>query len=102
MTDRYENIRQALALEDGWQPIETAPKDGTRVLLWIEWSDVPVIGEFSHGRWRADTEHYSVSCGAGCYGGSVSSDRYMKPTHWRPLPAPPAIDQARGEETEGG
>ena len=87
------------AREDGWQPIETAPKDGTRVLLWIEWSDVPVVGEFSHGRWQADTEHYSVSCGAGCYGGSVSSDRYMKPTHWRPLPAPPAIVKDTGEQS---
>lgn len=85
------------AREDGWQPMETAPKDGTRVLLWIEWSDVPVVGEFSHDRWWADTEHYEVSCGAYCYGGSVSSDKNMKPTHWHPLPPPPAIDQARGK-----
>lgn len=78
-----------------WQPIETAPKDGTRVLLWIEWSDVPVVGEFSHDRWWADTEHHEVSCGAYCYGGSVSSDKNMKPTHWHPLPLPP--DPPQGE-----
>lgn len=72
-----------------WQPIETAPKDGTRVLLRIEWSDVPVVGVFSHDRWWADTEHHEVSCGAYCYGGRVSSDKNMKPTHWHPLPLPP-------------
>lgn len=80
----------ALAVRgDGWLPIESAPKDGTRVFLWIEWSDVPVVGEFSHKRWWADTEHYEVSCGTYCYGGTVSSDKNMKPTHWMPLPVAP-------------
>jgi len=74
------------AREDGWQPMETAPKDGTRVLLRIEWSDEPVVGEFTHDRWRACTEHYEVSCGAYCYGGSVSSDKDMKPIAWARIP----------------
>jgi len=76
--------------EDDWQPMETAPKDGTHVMLWIEWIDnrgIPIIGNFRLGRWFS-------SC---CYGGNVASAKSMEPLYWRPLPAPPAIDRARGK-----
>lgn len=76
-----------------WQPIDTAPKDGTRVLLRIEYSDVPLIAYFKDyghgGQWHAETEHYTVSCGAYCYGGSVSDDGRISPTHWASLPGEP-------------
>lgn len=66
---------------EGWQPIETAPKDGTEILIWgiglccssavcwlshdIDWWHVE---DGKHGPWPI---------------------RGASPTHWMPLPAPP-------------
>lgn len=60
------------ALRQPWQPIETAPKDGTRVLLSTPTGKI------------ADGAFYQR------YG--VWSWPYVmaNPTHWMPLPAPPA------------
>ncbi len=85
-------IADAIATQPAWQPIETAPKDGTEVILfhppenyqgieyparvtagsWIEWDETPE-----------------------CDGGSIwmSLDggfREDTPTHWLPLPKIPA------------
>jgi len=66
------------AREDAWKPIETAPRaeledliasDGQTVFA-VQWFDGQWVNSFS------DIVH---------------------PTHWRPIPAPPAIDQARGK-----
>lgn len=79
----------------GWQPIETAPKDGTSVLL--------LIGDADHAL-HDDT--YAVSIGSyGVEGGPEydptwnfagwcwTHDHYTRgegtPTHWMPLPLPP-------------
>jgi hypothetical protein len=51
-----------------WQPIETAPKDGTEILAWD--GDQHIVAWFD-GDWR------------------FSDDRQCFPTHWQPLPAPP-------------
>lgn len=68
---------------DGWQPIETAPKDGTTTLM---------------GKWH-DGERYWMA--SGCIDGDqfwcdfTDADftpfSHQNPTHWRPLPAPPAL-----------
>jgi hypothetical protein len=55
-----------------WQPIETAPKDGTWLLLLMSDSSVPVVGSF-WGRWY--------------YADDFELDNV---THWMPLPDPPA------------
>jgi hypothetical protein len=56
---------------DPWRPISTAPRDGTRVLLWDE-QGVELIGSYRPGsRWYTDR-------------GDV-----VKPTGWMPLPPPP-------------
>lgn len=81
----------------GWQPIETAPKDGTRILSTggrpdLHYDDFPetapppeavVIwwndnGQFDPAGWRF------CSYDSGYYGD------WEDPTHWMPLPAPPA------------
>lgn len=67
-----------------WRPIETAPKDGTNVLL------VNRKGNMAAGLWMD-----SLS-GSGWYlrGGSLRPDTFFNdhhgPTHWMPLPAAPA------------
>ncbi len=57
-----------------WQPIETAPRDGTRVLVW------------AHDRaWTADR------CSEGVPDFWDSDGTFIQPTHWQPLPAPPVL-----------
>ena len=57
----------------GWQPIETAPKDGTRVLLWIEPVKIAMPFAWQDGRWMGDDYPLNMAW----------------PTHWMPLPEPP-------------
>lgn len=58
-----------------WQPIETAPTDGTRVLLWAnvdgDWH--VVIGLFRFNDW--DVTDPDSGCDARAY-----------PLYWMPLP----------------
>ena len=82
-------IRAALSaagwvVEQGWQPIETAPRDGTWIWCWHEekrWKRVGMRCKASGPRW-----HYS---------GTGVNAEYADdaPTHWRPLPAAPQEDQ---------
>jgi len=90
-----EALTAALAVRDegileGWQPIETAPKDGREVLLWLgsPWSKV------EKARWYAPWNNWQT--------GVIPSDPAREelhgigsaaPTHWQPLPTPPS----RGE-----
>ena len=55
-----------------WQPIETAPKDGTDVLVWC--GGAMFIACMEVGRWFFDRTDYSVK---------------PLPTHWMPLPPAP-------------
>lgn len=73
--------QQLAALE--WQPIESAPKDETRILGFFpgapEWYDFSVIC------WSdSDSDWWGCSPAAA----GVCGDRHQ-PTHWRPLPEPP-------------
>lgn len=66
-----------------WQPIETAPKDGTRVLLIGHRGAEADIGNWSmHGRYDRSTKRYGI-----CWG--CAGIAYVNPTHWMPLPPPP-------------
>ncbi len=63
-----------------WQPIETAPKDGTAFLVWM---DEAVHG--SHVQvWCRRSEKHS-----GIIAGVFAFDLPRKPTYWQPLPEPP-------------
>lgn len=59
-----------------WQPIETAPKDGTSILLWGDWLKTPCVDNGSED---------------GTFGAFTSQTGYesVHPTHWMPLPKPP-------------
>ena len=64
-----------------WQPIETAPTDGTVVLIYAPRSDLE--------KWTVDLP--PVICNAAYHpdaGWCICAVR--EPTHWMPLPEPPA------------
>jgi hypothetical protein len=81
------------------QPIETAPKDGTQVLLWCPklWG----TGAWTIGMWDEDLyairprPYWSMQS----FGGShITYSRNNQPTHWLPLPAPlPNTGEGGGE-----
>ena len=92
-----ESTPAVLGLGEGlgaWQPIETAPRDGTWVLLsggecdYDEESDAktrPVVGQWSnYCNGKTVDWHWQFAWYDGGYYGE-----YEKPTHWMPLPAPP-------------
>ena len=65
-----------------WQPIETAPKDGTRVLAWAHsYLNSTVI------MWMGDWYHEGS--------GTEFGPRH-KPTHWMPLPQNPRMNASDG------
>lgn len=83
-----------------WQPIETAPKDGTLILVagpvidssdvagYVPWKETYVVLAWWEG-----------SCWLGCFGdyhdtgcpicGGWFEYPVVWPTHWMPLPEPP-------------
>lgn len=70
-----------------WQPIETAPRDGTALLLWEEASIHPFVGWWAMGGWHVSHEHVDAEGG---WDGAVVVDRLIMPiTHWMPLPPDP-------------
>lgn len=88
--DRAEGLEERLRetvnrfrFKDEWQPIETAPKDGTRMLLL--WADQPSVLEVYVGKW--DTHRKAWCC---------NIDGYMIFEHmmdlrkwfWKPLNLP--------------
>lgn len=94
LADEFAAALEA-AREDGWRPIETAPKDGARVMLgnehgaWVaDWRPVYQSG------YRPDTPWHSAMLNCDHI---AREHRYKPATHWRALRAPPAIDQARGK-----
>ena len=79
--------REVSAIND-WKPIETAPKDGTKVDLWVEWpGQSPAAGRVPDAEW---TDLYGWSyrslTGEGDFG---IEHQGGQPTHWRPRPEPP-------------
>ncbi len=63
-----------------WLPIETAPKDGTRILVWIP-------GDGSHiAAFDPDLEKHAAS---GWEVFDYDESLTCKPSHWTPLPEPP-------------
>ena len=76
-----------------WRHIETAPKDGSYLLLWEQYSEAPFVGYWSGGSWSVSHEH--VDAEGGWNGANVVDALSMPITHWMPLP--PAPGPADGE-----
>ena len=103
-----ELTEAADALEAGpWMPIETAPKDGTPVLLWFPCE----LGAWNPGGWRGAWSHvddqWVIHTPMKTPDGRaiVASRIPQQPTQWMPLPAAPAAQVAQeggGVATDGG
>lgn len=66
------------ALTPQWQPIETAPKDGTTVLVCDRLGDCSVASY-----WARKPTYWDGNWGDGEY--------ETRPSHWMPLPAAPEV-----------
>lgn len=79
---------EGAAQDDGWQPIDSAPRDGTRILALLRWT-------YSNGM-EGETQDVIYWYGGGLFWVAPTPMNYVQgfddgvePTHWRPLPAAP-------------
>jgi hypothetical protein len=79
-----------------WQPIETAPKDGTEILVWREDQGIFLARWTAPCEFLTDAECEKMGDAADqedwfaadfVWGYRVEGD--LLPTKWRPLPEPP-------------
>lgn len=106
MTTTSEILQKA---RDEWQTIETAPKDGTEIILFCpqgdgtpgstfrvtsgSWFIPPLLGSMSDPEVDEDEPPAWLSWDGGF------SEETMMPTHWMALPVPPeAIKRAISAE----
>lgn len=72
-----------------WLPIETAPRDGTEVLVWFSefYNGMQDIAQWDDDRYAKKPRPYWSGRGLHIWG--IKAYREGKPTHWMPLPPPP-------------
>ena len=76
-------IDNILTLVPKWQPIESAPKDGTEILCLVDGGIYPAVytddyfGDYRFVGWWERNNHYPFNDDV--------------PTHWMPLPEPPEV-----------
>lgn len=77
--ENYETIRACLS-ERGWQPIDTAPRDGTEVIIFNGHGKGTIFVGFYVGDEEDMEPHWARI---------DSLEIFYEPTHWHPLPQPP-------------
>ena len=65
-----------------WQPISTAPKDGTRILVWNGSYASAVV--YAHNLYKNEDGWWLEDDGE-----QWDAFLYSEPTHWMPMPNPP-------------
>lgn len=93
------NALPALLDQLEWRPIETAPRDGRKIMLWyLNGNHKPrtVMGKWLSEEDAVYTDIDGVGLEAGWYECIDNWDDYTEvsihqgePTHWKPLPTPP-------------
>ncbi len=88
-------------MTNDWQPIATAPKDGTQVLLFFPGLKHPFLlghyvdsEEFEHGKSVRRTQFWLAGMHLALWRGEKP-----EPSHWMPLPAVP-VEPASAEQAE--
>lgn len=104
-------------MENQWQPMETAPKDGSKFLMYItgfeykknnandkyrrkEIKKICIADYVSHcnsffasdgdGMWEVDSLHFKGKDDCKLWGSHIIEE--YQATHWMPLPKPPVIN----------
>jgi hypothetical protein len=72
---RTGEIVESPMCDDDWMPIDTAPKDGRRILCWVPLSESVDILWWHGDHWEDDQLNHA------------------EPTHWKYLPARPCEEQ---------
>jgi len=67
-----------------WQPIETAPKDGTYILLLGDSGYTTTPHRVAVGCWIEGYRDFWIN-----HSNDAFTDDGEPPTHWMPLPEPP-------------
>ncbi len=65
-----------------WQPIETAPRDGCFVLVYVAEPFSDSTQQICVSVWDSDLDGWMTDLPAGGWD-------FVDPTHWMPLPEPP-------------
>ena len=79
--------------EQSWQPIKTAPKDGSAILLYFPHKDIVIRGCWEwqgEGDWETCTPDWQDWCTDDDV--VIQEDPSYEPSLWMPLPKPPAKD----------
>ena len=68
-----------------WKPIGSAPKTGTRVLLWARCKSIPPDDDYSPivGFWHKSIERRKVAPE------HLNREEELVPSHWVEIPEPP-------------
>lgn len=72
--------------ENGWLPIETAPKDGSSILVGLQPRPTDPCGAVDQAEW----DDGWIAIGGKCDAGNGLG---YEPTHWQPLPNPPVLKE---------
>jgi hypothetical protein len=87
LIDIEEDVEQEV---DGWQPMDTAPMDGTAILLAFE----PCVGYLVMAKWYEKKKGWGWVC-------SYTHRRILDdPTHWHHLPSQPYTDEEQDAALE--
>jgi hypothetical protein len=77
---------KAIAPDNGWRPIETAPKDGTTILVYGLPQSIEGV---SYHRPAAYTAAWDTIDDAFCLSGGTWVGPFIDPAYWMPVPPPP-------------
>ena len=83
---------------NGWQPIETAPKDGRTILVFGKPDNLVISGDelLTFKQAAIYTAAWDEIDSAFCLSGGSWLGPFVDPTHWMPLPAPPTEAEGVG------
>lgn len=76
----FNKLAQRGLINSGWMPIESAPRDGTRMIVFCPTENDQYVINIAH--WQSNTEKWHNGLWGVLY----------EPTHWMPLPAAPKMD----------